>query len=336
MVDTASLAAAVGAAVDRHAVSGVAAVHRDGERVGVFAGGLADRRWGVANTADTRFQLASGTKGFTALTVLSLVADGTLVLDQPVRSLLGDDLPLIDDRVTIAQLLAHRSGIGDYLDEEQSGDVSDHIMAVPVHRLDAVEPYLEVLDGFAQVSEPGERFAYSNSGYVVLAIAAERAGGVPFAQLVAERVGAPAGLTATGFERNDALPRNLAAGYLDPHGLRTNVLHLPVLGGGDGGIASTVDDVDRLWTAVLHGSVVPNELVAAMTSPHSTSSSGDRYGLGVWLAPTSDVLALEGMDAGISFRSLHAPEQSVTATVISNTSRGAWPVAEVIDAFLWQ
>lgn len=335
MVDTASLAAAVGAAVERHALSGVAAVYRGGERVAVFAGGLADRRWGVANTADTRFQLASGTKGFTALAVLSLVADGTLALDQPVRSLLGDDLPLIDDRVTIAHLLAHRSGIGDYLDEDQLGDVSDYVMPVPVHRLDSAAAYLEVLDGHPQVSEPGERFAYNNSGYVVLAVAAERAEGVPLAQLVAERVGAPAGLTATGFERNDALPGDLAAGYLDPHGLRTNVLHLPVLGGGDGGIASTVDDVDRLWTAVLHGSVVPNELVTAMTSPHSASSSGGRYGLGVWLAPSSDVLALEGMDAGISFRSLHVPDQGVTATVVSNTSRGAWPVAEVIDDVLW-
>lgn len=335
MIDAASLAAAAGGTAERNGASVIVAVHQHGGRVAATVGGFADRRWQVANTVETRFQLASGTKGFTALTVLSLVVEGVLALDQPVRSLLGADLPLIDDRVTVEQLLAHRSGIGDYLDEEQLGDVSDHVMAVPVHRLDSLESYLVVLEGNPQVFAPGERFAYNNSGYVVLALAAERAARRPFAELVHERVCRPARLTATGFERNDALPAQVATGYLDEAGLRTNVLHLPVMGGGDGGITSTVDDMDRLWRAVLSGAVVPHELVVEMTRPRSTTSSGDRYGLGVWIAPTSGRLALEGMDAGISFRSVHDPEQELTATVLSNTSRGAWPVAEVIDESLW-
>lgn len=336
MADAASLAAAAGARASHDDLSAVVAVHQHGERVAATVGGLADRRWAIANTVDTRFQLASGTKGFTALVVLSLVADGVITLDQPVRSLLGPDLPSIDERVTVEHLLSHRSGIGDYLDEEQLGDVSDYVLAVPVHRLDSVEAYVEVLDGFAQVSEPGKRFAYNNSGYVVLALFAERAAGVPYAELVDRRVAEPAGLTATRFERNDALPAGVAVGYLDEVGLRSNVLHLPVLGGGDGGITSTVDDIDRLWRAVVGGAVVPAALAASMTSPRSTTPSGDRYGLGLWLAPTSDVLALEGMDAGISFRSLHDPEHDLTATVVSNTSHGAWPVARVLDETLWR
>lgn len=335
MIDAASLAAAAGAAVERSGRSAVVAVHRRGERVGATAVGFADRRWSVPNTVDTRFQLASGTKGVTALVVLSLVAEGLLALDQPVRSLLGGDLPLIDDRVTVEHLLGHRSGIGDYLDEASLGDVTDYVMTVPVHRLGSVEAYVEVLDGFAQVSAPGDRFAYNNGGFVVAALIAERAAGSPLAELVHERVADPAGLVATGFERNDALPGGVAVGYLDDAGLWTNTLHLPVLGGGDGGITSTVDDVDRLWRAVVRGSVIPDELVVAMTSPRSTSGSGDRYGLGVWLAPTSGVLALEGMDAGISFRSLHDPDRDLTATVVSNTSHGAWPVARVLDEALW-
>ncbi len=335
MADAASLAVAAGAVVERDRLAAVVAVHQGGARVGATAGGLADRRWAIANTVDTRFQLASGTKGVTALVVLSLVADGVLALDQPVRSLLGDDLAAIDDRVTVEHLLSHRSGIGDYLDEEQLGDVSDYIMTVPVHRLDSVEAYREVLDGFAQVSEPGERFAYNNSGFVVLALIAERAARASFAELVGRRVCEPAGLTTTRFERNDALPGGVAVGYLDETGLRTNALHLPLLGAGDGGLTSSVDDVDRLWRAVVRGAVVPAELVASMTTPRSTTPSGDRYGLGLWLAPTSGVLALEGMDAGISFRSLHDRDRDLTATVVSNTSHGAWPVARVLDDALW-
>ena len=87
------------------------------------------------NTVDTLFATASGTKGLTALTVMSLVERGELGLDTPARSVLGGDLALIDDRVTVEQLLAHRSGIGDYLDEDEVDDNNDYVLTVPVHEL---------------------------------------------------------------------------------------------------------------------------------------------------------------------------------------------------------
>ena len=67
---------------------------------------------------DTRFGIASGTKGLTALAVVSLIEAGSLELSTTARSVLGADLPLIDDAVTIEHLLSHRSGIGDYFDED--------------------------------------------------------------------------------------------------------------------------------------------------------------------------------------------------------------------------
>lgn len=70
--------------------------------------GFADRAHEVPNTADTQFALASGSKGLTALAVMSLVERGTLGLGTTARSLLGDDLPLIADDVTVEHLLAHR------------------------------------------------------------------------------------------------------------------------------------------------------------------------------------------------------------------------------------
>ena len=74
----------------------------------------ADRAHGIANTVDTQFGVASGVKGMTATTVMSLVADGTLSLSTTARSLLGGDLPLIDDAVTVEHLLSHRSGTVSY------------------------------------------------------------------------------------------------------------------------------------------------------------------------------------------------------------------------------
>jgi CubicO group peptidase (beta-lactamase class C family) len=173
-----------------------------------------------------------------------------LELSTPVRSVLGRDLPLIDDGVTIEQLLAHRSGIGDYLDEEAGLEVADYVLPVPVHELARTEDYLTVLDGHSTKFAPGERFAYSNAGYVVLALVAERASGLPFPRLVEQRVCRPAGMMDTDFLRSDELPARTAVGYLECDGVwRTNVFHLPVRGSGDGGIYSTAADIDSLWRA---------------------------------------------------------------------------------------
>src|SRR6266516_5893775 len=95
--------------------------------------GLAHRGFEIANTVDTQFAIASGTKGLTAVAVVSLIEDGSLDLSTTARSVLGRDLPLIGDDVTIEHLLSHRSGIGDYLDAEAHQDITDYVMPVPVH-----------------------------------------------------------------------------------------------------------------------------------------------------------------------------------------------------------
>jgi CubicO group peptidase (beta-lactamase class C family) len=94
--------------------------------------------------------------------VVSLIEDGTLDLATTARSVLGTDLPLIRDGVTIEHLLAHRSGIGDYLDEDAPHEINDYVMPVPVHELASTEQYLTVLGGHPTAFPPGERFAYCN------------------------------------------------------------------------------------------------------------------------------------------------------------------------------
>ena len=308
--------------------SGVVRVDRGAEVAIERAYGQAHRGLGIPNHHDTRFALASGTKGLTALTVASLVEDGALGLDTPARSLLADDLPLVGDDVTVEHLLAHRSGVGDYLDEDTDVDISAYLMPVPVHELAATEDYLVALDGHAPKCLPGERFSYSNSGYVVLALLAERASGVPFHELVVERVCRPAGMLDTAFLRSDELPGRVALGYLEVDGAwRTNVFHLPVRGSGDGGIYSTAADIRALWAALFAGRIVPLDRVAEMTRPRSEDGAR-RYGLGFWLGATDDTVMLEGYDAGVSFRSTHDPASDTTCTVVANWSDGAWPVVK--------
>src|SRR4051794_4683341 len=97
--------------------SGVVRVDRgDGIEV-AKAYGTAHRGFEIPNTVDTQFAIASGTKGLTAVAVASLIEDGAVGLSTTARSVLGRDIPLIGDDVTVEHLLSHRSGIGDYLDE---------------------------------------------------------------------------------------------------------------------------------------------------------------------------------------------------------------------------
>jgi len=279
--------------------------------------------------------MASGSKGFTALAMVSLIADGVLALDTSARSVLGSDLPLIDDRVTIGHLLSHRSGIGDYLDEDVHSDTNEYVMPVPVQHLESTEGFLAVLDGFPQKFEPGMDFVYCNGSFVVLALIAERVSGTAYHNLVQQLIFDKAGMTETAFLRSDE-PTDAALGYLDAQGLRTNVLHLPVRGNGDGGCYTTVEDMHRFWAALMAGAIVPNEWVSEMIRPRSTdTSSGERLGLGFRLLPTRDVIALEGCDAGVSFRSDYDPVSGAEFVVLSNTAEGAWPLVKVLEAALF-
>ena len=317
----------------RTAFSGVVRIDRaDGIEL-EKAYGLAHRGFEIPNQVDTRFAIASGTKGLTALAVVCLIEDGLLGLSTAARSVLGEDLPLIDDAVTIEHLLSHRSGIGDYLDEEVWLDLSEYPIPVSVHKLARTEDYLAVLEGHPTKFAPGERFAYSNGGYVVLALIAERASGVPFHELVRQRVCEPAGMRDTAFLRSDELPGRTALGYLTIDGeWRTNVFHLPVRGSGDGGIYSTVADVSSFWRAFFAGQIVSRDWVGEMVRARSdVPSESMRYGLGFWLQESTDTVMLVGDDAGVSFCSVHDPRSRVTHTVISNASDGAWPITEYLD-----
>jgi CubicO group peptidase (beta-lactamase class C family) len=312
--------------------SGVVRVDRGDEAALQEAYGYAHRALEIPNTVSTRFAIASGVKGITALTVVGLIEEGSIDWATPARKVLGGDLPLIDDAVTVKQLLAHRSGIGDYMDEDIERPITDYVLDVPVHRLSTTEAYLEVLGGYPMKFRPGERFSYCNGAFVVLALIAERVAGTPFHELVHDRVCVPAGMAQTEFLRSDELPGDAALNYLSAEEHRTNVLHLPVRGSGDGGISTTLKDVHAFWSALFAGRIVSEPSLREMTRPHSdVPEESRRYGLGFWLHETGDAVMLTGYDAGVSFRTAHDPSTGITYTVMSNTSDGAWPLEELLE-----
>ncbi|HET7477309.1 MAG TPA: serine hydrolase domain-containing protein [Dermatophilaceae bacterium] len=318
----ASLHEVVDRVAEQTGFSGVVRVDRGPELLLECARGLADRRHGQRMRVDSQLAMASGSKTFTALVVMRLVEQGRLRLDTKARSLLGADLPLVDRGVTVEQLLSHRSGIGDYLDEDEP--VPDYPMPVSVHRLAETIDYLAVLDGHATKFAPEQRFSYCNGGYVVLALLAERAAGRSFHDLVEELVCRPAGMTGTAYLRSDCLPGRAAVGYVEtPTGWRTNVFHLPVRGSGDGGCFTTVADMRRFWMALTAGRIVSPATWADMTRSRTPRSEGPQYGLGCRLHDTAPTVYLIGCDTGVSMRSWHDPPTAVTATIMSTTTHGA-------------
>jgi CubicO group peptidase (beta-lactamase class C family) len=331
----AELSESIGRIASEHRLSGAVRVDLDGELA--FAGGfgLAHRGLGVPNTSETQFATASGVKGLTALTVLSLIEEGVLSLDTTARSLLGPDLPLIDDRVTVEQLLSHRSGIGDYLDEDEIDDWTAYLMPVPVYEMSTTDEYLRAIDGHPMKSAPGEGFSYNNGGFVVLAVLAERAAGVAFHDLVERRVCRPAGMVDTAFLRSDELPGGAAVGYLHDEGLRSNVFHLPVRGHGDGGVYTTLADMHCFWDALTAGRIVSAATVAEMTRPHTDEAiDGLRYGLGFWLRDEPPTVSVHGFDAGVGMASERHVGGRFTCTVFANQGGVAWPVQEALIALL--
>jgi CubicO group peptidase (beta-lactamase class C family) len=319
------IAAAVG-------FSGVVRLDRNGSTVVDRAYGLADRAHGIEMTTSTQLAMASGSKTFTALVVLKLVEERVLSLSTTARQLLRSDLPLIADDVTVEHLLSHRSGIGDYLDEDVI-DSDDYPLPISVHRLVTTEDYLQVLDGHPTKFPAGTAYSYSNGGFVVLALLAERASGRTYHDLVRETVCVPAGMADTAFLRSDALPGTAASGYVeDDAGWRTNVFHLPVVGTGDGGMYTTSADLSKFWRALLDGRIIRSATLRMMLDPRSPiDENGQGYGLGCRVWPEGGHVALSGGDAGVRCWSSHDRRQQLTATVIGNTGRDIGPLVDALQ-----
>ena len=184
--------AAEASAAELAGFSGVLRVDIGGHALYESAHGLADRAHHVPNTRETRFAVASGLKGYTAAITMALIERSQLSLSTTARSLLGSDLPLIDNEVTIEHLLSHRSGIGDFLDESQIDSINDYVLLRPVHTVDSPSATLALLDNRPMTDQPGTRFKYNNGGYALLALL----GLAPTKEMTGQDLRAPA--TAAG------------------------------------------------------------------------------------------------------------------------------------------
>jgi len=247
-----SLRGRIGAIVEserRRGFSGVVLVGRGGRRIFSRGVGLADRRRRTPITARTVFDIGSVTKPLTLAAALALVEDGRLALSDR----LGDLLPGVPDdkrAITLRQLLAHRSGLPEYVVDSPGGDF------VELSREEALQRILSRPLRF----EPGTEYGYSDAGYTVAAALIEDAAGRPFEDFVRERIFERAGMTSAGFYGDHWRRSRVAIGYGGrSHGARNAPdawSHVSWSLKGAGGVVASARDL-RNWTRRLSsGSVL--------------------------------------------------------------------------------
>lgn len=235
--------------VEADEFSGAVLVAKDQNILFQQAYGMAHQSYGILNRIDTKFNLGSMNKMVTAVAIVQLVEQGKLTFHDPVSKHLLDYPREIAEKVTIHHLLTHTSGMGSYWNARFHANWAD---------LRTVDDYLQLFRDDPLAFEPGEKFQYSNAGFIVLGAIIERVSGQDYFTYVREHIYEPVGMLHTdAYEMDRSIP-NLAVGYthlnnvgeLEAGPRRNNLFKSPVKGGPAGGGYSTVEDFFKFSLAI--------------------------------------------------------------------------------------
>ncbi len=230
-----ALGAYLDALVARDLFSGTVLLARNGKPLFLKSYGMANKEWNVPNTNDTKYNLGSINKFFTNIALKQLRDAGKLDFDKPLRTYLPDYPSDVADRITIKQLMEHRSGLGDIFGPEYQ--------SIPKNRLRTLADYLPLFVNKPLQFEPGAEQRYSNAGYIVLGLVIEKVTGASYYDYVRDHIFKPAGMTSTdSYTPDEVVPRR-ATGYAQG---RANIYSLPGRGSSAGGGYSTAEDLLRL------------------------------------------------------------------------------------------
>ncbi len=316
--------------------SGVIHVTHQEKPIFSHAYGLANRSDRLPNRLNTRFGIASGGKIFTATAICQLISNGLMKFEQSVQELIPNLLPKLDQRVTVEHLLTHASGIPDYFDEETDSDYEACWRDVPVYRMRSALDFIPFILDKEMKYSPGERFSYSNMGYVLLGLLIEKVTGMRFQEYVEERIFGPAWMRASGYFSGDCLPAHCATGYmLEADGSwRSNIFSIPVVGHGDGGVYSTAADIGRFWKALFSYTYFDDDMLTRMTSAQVAvkPDSSQHYGYGLWIDEIGghQCFSIVGEDPGVDFSSSYYPDLNLQIILLANTNGALFPMEKVI------
>jgi D-alanyl-D-alanine carboxypeptidase len=262
-----------------HAPAAVLGVRLPSGRTAIVASGQADETAGVALSTDDRFRIGSITKTFVAVLVLQLQADGRVQLTDKLSSYLPEAPHA--DQVSIRQLLDHTSGLADFAVQPRYALA---ILTLPGRPWTAEET-IDVVADQPLNFEPGSRWDYSNTNYVLLGMLAEHVAGKPIAQLLRERIYQPLGLDDTFLEQEEDAPPMRVPGHFDLNGdgesetiLAPRYTAIVTSGAAAGGLSASALDVLDFGSGLWGGQLLDQDSLADMLLVEKPSTD---YGLGI-------------------------------------------------------
>lgn len=315
-----ALAAVLNDAYAVDAPGACAIVVKDGAVLFRGARGMANVELGVALQPESIFRIGSVTKQFTAAAILLLVQEGKLSLADPLVKFLPD-YPVQGHTVTVNHLLSHTSGIRNYTEIPQWG---------PTMRTDlTVDQLINVFKDQPFDFEPGERWKYSNSGYVLLGAIIEKVSGASYAEFIRTRILAPLGMKHTAIDDADRIVQGRAAGYARQDDRWSNAPYLSMTHPyAAGSLTSSIDDLARWNSAIENHELLTQELwKRASTSFTLSDGTPTRYGAGWIMGRIGSIDTIEhgGGINGFNAYVLRVPSKHLYVAVLANAAPPTTP-----------
>lgn len=309
--------------------SGVVKIAKADEVIYKQAYGFADIANERMNNISTRFGIASGAKLLTAISICKLVQEGRLNFDTLLKKYI--DCDNFDENVTVKHLLTHTSGLPDYF------YVDFNEIITPMYMLKEPKDFLPLMIRQKSLFKAGEKYQYNNGAYVILAYIVEKVSGMRFIDFVKENIFDVLEMNSSGYFSMDMLPKNCAYGYEENSDgtLKTNLFSIPIVGGGDGGVFVTADDISKLWDGLLNYKLLREDITKELLSPHVYVDYDCYYGYGIWMVKKGKSIYkyfITGGDPGVSFESTIYPNEELEVTILGNRKFNISELLSIIES----
>jgi D-alanyl-D-alanine carboxypeptidase len=305
-----------------HKFNGTILIQKDGKVSYAKSYGMANFQFGVPNTVETKYKIASITKAFTSTLTLQLHEQGRLDLDKTIRMYLPDYAGEGADRVTIHQLLDHTSGIDNFDKVKSAEDAIKN--GIPAYQSPfTIDQLLTKFCSGPLVHVPGKVFDYNNADYIILGKIIEVIYGKTYEQVLKDSILLPLKMTNTGMLHQSQILSHLADTYFFREDLKVLANDLPVYWENwyaAGAMYSTANDLLTFSNALFGLKLLKKESVELMIKPGL-----DDYGYGVWSYATKisgkmyHVVKRPGQIMGAQTQLYHFMEPDITIIILSNT-----------------
>src|SRR5579864_7326236 len=274
--------------------------------------GSANLEWQIPDTPATKFRLGSITKQFTAASILLLEERGKLKVEDPVKKYLPD-APAAWDKMTIFHVLTHTAGIPNFTNFPDYRSTE----AIPATPEKLVARFRDKPLEF----EPGEKWNYSNSGYVLLGYLIEKISGQSYEKFVQDNIFTPLGMKDSGYDSNSAVIARRAAGYEPgPNGpVNAGFVHMSIPFAA-GALYSTTEDMLRWEQGLFGGKLLSAASLQKMTTPFKSDYA---FGLQVHTVNGHKVIDHNGGIEGFNTMLAYYPEDKLTVVALANLAPSA-------------